>query len=411
MLDRPTFDNLVHEALGHLYDFAFLERSPLTAQLGLGPHRSGGMPLHRRLLEAIDELKPPRDVAPEAIAWKIYRLLQLRFVRSLSAAAVARELGLSTRQAQRIQSIAVASLATVLLNGAEVAPGNWDVPPEAPPTDDLADPSLDDELAAVLARNPGEVEAFPSMLRSAVATVAPMFEARRVNLSVAIDPDLEQRVAPNDLVRPALVQLLLSALDQAPLFGLAVSANRTGPGVTIELRSEGALTEAGGREVSSDVERRLRVARGLLGRLGGTVDLDDAGARLKAQVPLAEAPTVLVVEDNPQVVQLFRRYVAGSPFQIVVAPDGATALDLATRLQPAAITLDLLLPQRDGWELLQALKVHPATRQIPAVVCSVLRERELAFALGAADFLAKPVSQHTFLSSLRRHAMGIPTTA
>jgi len=117
-----------------------------------------------------------------------------------------------------------------------------------------------------------------------------------------------------------------------------------------------------------------------------------------------------VVEDNPQVVQLFQRYLSGSPFQMVTAPNGSVAFDLATAEQPAAITLDLLLPQRDGWEFLQVVKVHPDTRQIPVIVCSVLRERELALALGAADFLAKPVTQYALLSSLRRHSLRPPPT-
>jgi DNA-binding response OmpR family regulator len=151
------------------------------------------------------------------------------------------------------------------------------------------------------------------------------------------------------------------------------------------------------------------VARRLLGAIGGAVAIELAPVfRIEARLPAGIAPTVLVVEDNPQVVQLFRRYLSGSPYQMLWAATGNVALDLASAERPDAITLDLLLPQRDGWEFLQAAKVHPATRDIPVIVCSVLRERELALSLGAADFLAKPVTQHALLTALRQHLRRSP---
>src|SRR5579872_7364798 len=114
MTDRDSFGNQIHEAMAHLYDFPYLERSLVAGQLGLRDVRGGGTSLHRLLVDAIERLKPPRDVAADAVAWKVYRYLQLRYVRSLSASAVAGELGLSTRQAQRVQSAAIASLTTIL---------------------------------------------------------------------------------------------------------------------------------------------------------------------------------------------------------------------------------------------------------------------------------------------------------
>jgi CheY-like chemotaxis protein len=111
------------------------------------------------------------------------------------------------------------------------------------------------------------------------------------------------------------------------------------------------------------------------------------------------------VEDNPQVVQLFRRYLHGSIYRLLHVPDPDVLVQRAGEEQPAVITLDVMMPRRDGWELLQALKVRPETRDIPVLVCSVLRDRELALALGAADFLPKPITQHTLLAALNRHAL------
>jgi CheY-like chemotaxis protein len=92
----------------------------------------------------------------------------------------------------------------------------------------------------------------------------------------------------------------------------------------------------------------------------------------------------------------------------VAAVDGTRALECAEAEQPAAIVLDVMMPGRDGWEVLQVLKSHPATRHIPVVVCSVLQERDLALALGAAELLVKPVARPDLLRALGRHSLGSP---
>ncbi len=412
MIDRDRFDVQIHEAMAHLYDFPFLERSLVAERLGLRDVRGGGTSLHRLLVDAIERLKPPRDLAADAVAWKVYRYLHLRYVRSLSASAVAGELGLSTRQSQRVQSAAIASLSSILWETRRPdeparSSQDLDVTSLEPMADNRDDPLLEDELAAVLAGDHGgELEAFPTILRGALETVAPMLIARKLTTELTIDQALDQRIAPHDLVRPALVQLFLGAVDLATVGSLVIRATAEDDGVRVELISESTTASTERSERPAELDRRIRVARGLLGRFDGDVEVHwGPQPHIVARLPLGLAPTVLVVEDNLEVIQLFRRYLSGSAFQMVSAANGLAALDIATTVRPAAITLDLLMPQRDGWELLQALKVHPATGQIPAIVCSVLRERELALALGAADFLEKPVSQHTFLSSLRQHAL------
>jgi CheY-like chemotaxis protein len=95
---------------------------------------------------------------------------------------------------------------------------------------------------------------------------------------------------------------------------------------------------------------------------------------------------------------------------VVGAKDGAPALRLAAELQPRLITIDVMMPNLDGWEVLQRLKTTPETAHIPVVVCSVLHEPELALAMGASDYLTKPVQQADLLAVLERH-LGRPTPA
>lgn len=112
--------------------------------------------------------------------------------------------------------------------------------------------------------------------------------------------------------------------------------------------------------------------------------------------------TILVVEDNPQAAKLLSLYLVQAGYQILIAPTGRQALMLAAEHQPMAITLDLLLPDMDGWQVLAELKAMPRTRSIPVVIVSVLDRQALGFHLGALDYLVKPVERAELLHALRR---------
>jgi CheY-like chemotaxis protein len=119
-------------------------------------------------------------------------------------------------------------------------------------------------------------------------------------------------------------------------------------------------------------------------------------------LPVVRPVTVLLVDDNPDTRRLFRRYLSGANYRAIEAGDGRHALELARQARPGAIVLDVMLPSQDGWEILQALRNDLTTEHIPVVVCSVLHQEELAEALGATAYLAKPVSRDALLAALRR---------
>jgi CheY-like chemotaxis protein len=77
----------------------------------------------------------------------------------------------------------------------------------------------------------------------------------------------------------------------------------------------------------------------------------------------------------------------------VVAFSGAAGLEIARKLRPAAITLDVMMPGMDGWSVLTTLKSDPATAQIPVIMVTMLQDRQLGFTLGASEFLTKPIDQ------------------
>ncbi|MBX6771636.1 MAG: response regulator [Chloroflexi bacterium] len=401
-IDHAAFDELVHEALAHLYDLAFLQRSPLVDMLGLRRDGGGGTALHRLLVEAIEQLKPPREVAPDALAWKTYRSLFLRYVRALNAGAAARELGLSPRQEQRIHTIALGAISALLRESRPI--GQTDpLTSAAHVTSSDDERVLDDEIATILASERGEVESFAAIVQGAVATINPVLAQRQIEAEIQIDPALADGTAPHDLLRQAVVQLCLAVAEGGGPARLLVRGIPSPPAARLTLaldRDPPALPPP----ARSMIARRLRIAERLLGALGGRCQLlAGRPAAVEAYLPLGVPPVVLAVEDNPQVVQLFQRYLSGTVYRLIHAADADTALTIAERQKPDAITLDVMMPRRDGWELLQALKVRPETRQIPVIVCSVLRDRDLALALGAVDFLPKPISQQALLGALGRH--------
>jgi CheY-like chemotaxis protein len=114
-------------------------------------------------------------------------------------------------------------------------------------------------------------------------------------------------------------------------------------------------------------------------------------------------PLVLVVDDNPGAAEILTRHLDAGGFQVQVARTGPEALSLARELKPAAITLDILLPEVDGWEVLNRLKADEATRDIPVVVVSVIDNPALGRALGAFDYFVKPVDGKALLSRLSQY--------
>jgi PAS domain S-box-containing protein len=114
-------------------------------------------------------------------------------------------------------------------------------------------------------------------------------------------------------------------------------------------------------------------------------------------------PLVLVVDDNPQAAEILARHLDIGGFRIAIAHTGTEALTMARELKPVAITLDILLPEVDGWEVLNRLKADEATRNIPVVVVSVVDNPALGRALGAFDYFVKPVDGKALLSRLSQY--------
>ncbi len=111
---------------------------------------------------------------------------------------------------------------------------------------------------------------------------------------------------------------------------------------------------------------------------------------------------ILTIDDDTQVISLYERFLQPQGYQVIALTDPSQAVERARQLKPFAITLDVMMPGRDGWSVLAELKKDPATRDIPVIVCSILEEDEKGFSLGASDYLVKPILEEELLKALGR---------
>ena len=111
---------------------------------------------------------------------------------------------------------------------------------------------------------------------------------------------------------------------------------------------------------------------------------------------------VLAIDDDPQVIRLYERNLEPQGYRVIGLTDPSKAKERAIQLKPFAITLDIMMPGVDGWQVLTELKRDGETRNIPVVVCSILEQQERGFSLGAADYVLKPILGDSLLNSLNR---------
>jgi DNA-binding response OmpR family regulator len=101
---------------------------------------------------------------------------------------------------------------------------------------------------------------------------------------------------------------------------------------------------------------------------------------------------VLTIDDDPNVLDLMARVYQREGFRPVSASNGKLGIDLARKLRPDLITLDIMMPEMDGWAVLKALKKDPELQNIPVIMVSIVENKPLALDVGAMDSLSKPIA-------------------
>ena len=129
---------------------------------------------------------------------------------------------------------------------------------------------------------------------------------------------------------------------------------------------------------------------------------------LPASALPAGTPTVLVIDDDSTVHDLMQRFLHREGLRMATATSGEEGLRLARALRPAAITLDVMMPGMDGWAILTALKADPLLADIPVIMLTIVDDKNLGYALGAADYLTKPVDWDRLAAILQKYRCAHP---
>ena len=394
-IDRTEFGRLVREGLANLYDQAALQTSPLAALLLAETGERRARPgtraelLRATLIAAIEQLRPAEKTSrPAASEWRSYLLLAGRYVEGESLQDLQKRLALSERQLRREHSRALEAVAAVM----------WDQA-----TRDGSTALTEEKAGLEFALNLRPLNAL-ELLQGVALTLRPRAESEDVILHLPAGPSHPRILADRIILRQILLSLLNLVFDLSEDGQVYVAIESSGPNASIaatfRLEDAALLTDDNAGRVLTNAQLWAR-------RCGGDLlhvlnDPQPGLITLRLTLPRAEQPLVLVVDDQEIATQLYDRYLSRSGIRLIGLRTAGDAVSAAKRIQPQAIILDVVMPDMDGWEVLQLLKADASTRDIPVIMCSVWEEPELAMSLGAADFLKKPITQKNLLSALTR---------
>jgi CheY-like chemotaxis protein len=394
LLSREEFQQQVRDALHHLYDYPYLESHPLALRYWPEAGREGPSRAHRfsrLLLESIEELNPPGKVAADTSHVRFYSLLVYRFVEERPLSDIMHELGYSRSQFFREQQKAITMLASVL---------HEKLPQKASPTT-APSTSLDTEAERVLVRRE-EVD-LVEVVRGVLKVVSHLADQHDVALTYDLAPELPSFYGSRILLRQVLLKALSNLISQLGTRQVCVRMRCEERYLISELVTRPDAPSRQLDETSGNCGPNMEPVRRLAEMMGGRwqgfkVAPEECAYRF--DLPVDNEKTILVIEDNEGLIRAFQGYLSGYDYTVIGATTGAEALRLAREVVPAAITLDIMMPSQDGWEILQALKSDPTTQSIPVIICSVLQDPELARSLGAAAYLQKPISQAELVDAL-----------
>jgi CheY-like chemotaxis protein len=397
---KETFAEQVKDALLHLYDVAYLPQLELThifTKDGTLTWQERAQNLRRTLIRAIESLDPGSHLSPRARERRSYIVLYNRYVRSMQTWEVIEELAISERQYWREHKKAFDALVDLLWDQ-YCRQGEEQAMSTAGEKRVVAQTEAD--LMAAHS-NPEQVD-LAEVLHQIVWALQSVMQSKGIRLMTDIPDTLFLIFADRAIMRQICLNLLSYASD-ATSDGVVSVLIRDQSG-RVQLRLETNIEP--GRETPDErADSRLSIVHRLVESQNGHVYIQTENSgrwSVAVSFPTAQRKPILAIDDNSAIVRLFERYLTGSKYRVIGARTGQEALQLASEVEPVAITLDVMIPSQDGWEILQALKAKPELQDTPVIICSILDEPDLAYSLGADDFIRKPVSQAKLLRTLDR---------
>ncbi|MCZ6873445.1 MAG: response regulator, partial [bacterium] len=296
----------------------------------------------------------------------------------------------------------------------------------------------------------GRIEIYPMdfnlqpLIDTCLRTVEPMIDSDRLKLVKAVNDDLPMLYTDEDKLKQILMNLLSNAVKFTEQGFVTVTASQQGSDIAIGVTDTGIgiAEEALERifeefsQADSSTTRQyggtglgLPISRHLAHLMGGDITLQSSagvGSTFTITIPLRyggehlpadivspfehegaasvlkHGKVVLVIDDDPHMLYLLQENLSEAGYQVEGVVSGAEGIQRARELEPFAIILDILMPHKDGWQVMHELKADLTTRDIPIIVLSIIDQKDLGYRLGAFDYLLKPFDHDSILSTLAR---------
>jgi signal transduction histidine kinase/DNA-binding response OmpR family regulator len=271
------------------------------------------------------------------------------------------------------------------------------------------------------------------MVTSVLSTAKGLVKEKTIQLVQKIPADMPTVRGDTMRIRQVLINLLsnaskftdegtitVEALVQKGPSGLPealINVIDTGPGITEEGQAKlfrafsqvdgSATRKTGGSGLG------LSICANLVQLHGGQIGVNSAegkGSTFWFTLPLYHHPedhipagkkVILAIDDDPQVISLYERYLTPQGYFVIPLTDPSKAKEKILEIKPHAVTLDIMMPHVDGWTVLTKLKSDPETRQTPIVICSIIEQTDKGFTLGASDYLVKPILEEDLVRAVK----------
>jgi len=277
--------------------------------------------------------------------------------------------------------------------------------------------------------------------------LASAIQEKKILLAFDLSPEIDELVVDQTRFKQILLNLVSNAVKFShPSGTVTITSRRDGNDLRFEVHDEGVgikpeeiptlfkpfrQAQSGKEKNREGIGLGLAITKKLVELHGGTISVQSdwgKGTTVAFRLPMVvdatreqiaqagmlldalrrenkplddgQKPLALVVEDSPQAGELLRMYIESAGYRVEIARNGLDAVDMAKRLHPSVITLDLLLPMKDGWQVMKDLKRHPLCKHIPIIIVSIIDEKNLGFSLGAVDYFVKPVNREDLVAAL-----------
>jgi signal transduction histidine kinase/CheY-like chemotaxis protein/HAMP domain-containing protein len=278
-----------------------------------------------------------------------------------------------------------------------------------------------------------------NVVNNAVNSASGLIKGKPIQLVTRVEPDLPSIKGDELRLSQILTNLLGNAVKFTEKGSITIEAGLhhtednadeilitvADTGIGIAPEDQGKLFQRFSQVDDSPTRRTggtglgLSIARSLVELHGGRIGLlssdTNLGSTFYFTIPVKREPAnqvvqdlppgeniILSIDDDPQVITLYERFLKPYGYEVVALTNPELAVDRARELKPFAITLDIMMPDKDGWQVLSELKKDEETRNIPVMICSILEEEEKGFNLGASEYLVKPFLHDDLANAIKR---------